>query len=140
MYENGFCNVWFDYQEGERKGRGGKVTSILLYIYTKEKPKHGEARPWKKGDEPLCPFELHHEHKDNSIIQIRLEARKCPDSYIQVMQVIQEKERQPKFQNGTDAYKHNAIVNYALKENLKEFGWSLEPMQKEQNRPSRRNP
>ena len=109
MYENGFCNVWFDYQEGERKGRGGKVTSILLYIYTKENPKHGEAR-------------------------------KCPDSYIQVMQVIQEKERQPKFQNGTDAYKHNAIVNYALKENLKEFGWSLEPMQKEQNRPSKRNP
>ena len=179
LYENGFCNVWFDYQEGERKGRGGKVTSILLYIYTKENPKHGEARPWKKGDEPLCPFELHHEHKDNSIIQmrvkqnpwynttseaqeyalqtllghylqqnevffymnkIRLEARKCPDSYIQVMQVIQEKERQPKFQNGTDAYKHNAIVNYALKENLKEFGWSLEPMQKEQNRPSKRNP
>ena len=122
---------------------------------------------------------VHHEHKDNSIIQmrvkqnpwynttseaqeyalqtlldhylqqnevffymnkIRLEARKCPDSYIQVMQVIQEKERQPKFQNGTDAYKHNAIVNYALKENLKEFGWSLEPMQKEQNRPSKRNP
>ena len=72
MYENGFCNVWFDYQEGERKGRGGKVTSILLYIYTKENPKHGEARPWKKGDEPLCPFELHHEHKDNSIIQMRV--------------------------------------------------------------------
>ena len=63
--------------------------------------------------------------------KIRREARKCSDSYIQVMQVIQEKERQPKFISGTETYKQNAIVNYALKENLKEFGWSLEPMHKE---------
>ena len=171
LYANGFCNIWFDYQEGERKGRGGKVSSIVLYVYTREFPKRGEARPWKKGDEPLCPFEIYTEHKENTTIQmrvkqnpwysttpeaqeyalqillghhlkqdevyyymnkIRLEARRCPDSYIQVMQVIQEKERQLKFQNGTEAYKRNAIVNYALKENLKEFGWSLEPMQKEQ--------
>ena len=63
--------------------------------------------------------------------QIRLEARECRDSFVQVMQVIQEKEQQPKFKSGTKAYKHNNIVKFALQENLKEFGWSLPPMQKQ---------
>lgn len=62
--------------------------------------------------------------------QIRLEAKECSDSYVQVMQVIQEKEQQPKFKSGTKVYKHNNIVKFALQENLKEFGWSLSPMQK----------
>ena len=47
------------------------------------------------------------------------------------MQVIQEKEQQPKFKSGTKVYKHNNIVKFALQENLKEFGWSLSPMQKQ---------
>jgi len=55
----------------------------------------------------------------------------CRDSFVQVMQVIQEKEQQPKFKSGTKAYKHNNIVKFALQENLKEFGWSLPPMQKQ---------
>ena len=42
------------------------------------------------------------------------------------------KEHQPKFKNGTDAYRRKSIINFALKENLKEFGWSLEPMAKAQ--------
>jgi len=41
--------------------------------------------------------------------------------------VIQGKEKQPKFIKGTKQYKRNAIIDYVLKENLKEFGWSIEP-------------
>lgn len=47
------------------------------------------------------------------------------DSYSQVLQVIEAKERQPKFQNGTKAYQRKSIMHYALQENLKEFGWSI---------------
>lgn len=173
LYTNNFSNIWFDYQEGEHKGRGGKVMSIVIFIYTKEFPKGGSERPWQKGEEPLSPYELVHEPEEHLtpyqrlhanvwygcpheqlefaveallarylakdevayyMRQIRLEAQKCGDSYVQVIQVIQEKEKQPKFSKGTKAYKHNNIVNYALQENLKEFGWSMAPMKK-----SRRN-
>lgn len=47
------------------------------------------------------------------------------DSCSQVLQVIEEKERQPKFQAGTRAYQCKSIMHYALMENLKEFGWSI---------------
>lgn len=47
------------------------------------------------------------------------------DSCQQVLQVIADKERQAKFQNGTTAYKRKSIMHYALQENLKEFGWSI---------------
>ena len=47
------------------------------------------------------------------------------DSCSQVLQVIEEKERQPKFQAGTRAYQRKSIMHYALTENLKEFGWSI---------------
>ena len=175
LYSNGFSNLWFDYQEGAKKGRGGKVLSIVIYIYTKENPKQGNALPWKKGDEPLDPFEIERPEEklkpmtcyqrlhanmwyscpqdqqeyavqallarylsEDEVIyymrQIRLEARDSRDSYVQVMQVIQEKEQQPKFKSGTKAYKHNNIVKFALQENLKEFGWSLSPMQKQKRR------
>ena len=171
LYSNGFSNLWFDYQEGAKKGRGGKVLSIVVYIYTKDNPKQGNALPWQKGDLPLDPFEEHRVDEkpkpmtamqrlhanmwygcpqdqqeyavqallaryldEDEVIyymrQIRLEARECSDSYVQVMQVIQEKEQQPKFKSGTKVYKHNNIVKFALQENLKEFGWSLSPMQK----------
>ena len=42
-YSNGFSNLWFDYQEGAKKGRGGKVLSIVAYIYTKDNPKQGNG-------------------------------------------------------------------------------------------------
>ena len=32
-------NVWFDFQAGPRKGIGGKTSSIIIYIYTRENPK-----------------------------------------------------------------------------------------------------
>ena len=41
--------------------------------------------------------------------------------------VIQGKEKQPKFIKGTKQYKRNAIIDYVLKENLKEFWWSIDP-------------
>ena len=52
------------------------------------------------------------------------------------MEVIKEKEGQPKFQRATPTYKYNNIVDYALKVNLKNyFCWSLEPMEKGQKNP-----
>lgn len=47
------------------------------------------------------------------------------DACQQVLGVIAEKERQPKFQSSTRAYKRKSIMHYALFENLKEYGWSL---------------
>ena len=47
------------------------------------------------------------------------------ESCMQVIQVIEEKERQPKFKGGTKSYKKKSITHYALQENLKEFGWSI---------------
>lgn len=170
LYQVNHSNLWFDYQEGAKKGRGGKVSSICVYIYTKEFPKAGKQTPWAKGDEPLYPYEIMseaEEHltpqqkvrqspwlnqpKDSQEIavqtllrrylkdeevwhymrQISVKARNLYESYVQVMEVITEKEHQPKFQQGTPAYKRNNIIDYALKVNLKEyFGWSLEPMEK----------
>ena len=169
LYAGNHSNLWFDFMEGPRKGRGGKVSSIFIFIYTREFPKENNGKPWRKGDEPLSPFEPFVEHTEHTNVhqrvkqntwyqaphdaqeyaletllghylhddevkhymrQIRLVARNHYDSYVQVMQVIQDKEKQPKFKNGTDAYRHKAIISYALKENLKEFGWSLEPMAK----------
>ena len=59
--------------------------------------------------------------------QIRKEAKQCKDSWTQVIQVIQEKEKQRKFMKGTKQYKRNAIIDYVLKENLKDYGWSIVP-------------
>jgi hypothetical protein len=167
LYAAKHSNLWFDFQEGPRKGRGGKVSSIFIFIYTKEFPKEGLEKPWQKGDEPLSPFEEyaepvehtdihqrirenvwynvgkdaqevalqtllgHYLHEDEVLYymkQIRLKAGRSYDSYMQVIQVIQDKEKQPKFKSGTDAYRRNSIIKYALRVNLKEFGWSLEPM------------
>jgi hypothetical protein len=58
---------------------------------------------------------------------INREAKSCPDTYTQVIQVILEKEKQPKFSKAKKQYKRNNIIEYALQENLKEYGWSIEP-------------
>ena len=171
LYELYTCqqsNLWFDFQEGPRKGRGGKVSSIIIYIYTKDYPKADNGKPWQKGDEALSPYEViaepkerltiyerlrqspwytasqdiqekaletllsHYLHEDevkHYMRQIRLKAGRNYDSYVQVMQVVQDKEKQPKFKNGTDSYRRNSIIRYALQKNLQEFGWSLEPME-----------
>ncbi len=54
-------------------------------------------------------------------------ARKYKDCYTQVIQVLQEKEKQPKFSQATKQYKRNNIKNYVFQENLKVFGWSIPP-------------
>ncbi len=162
-------NLWFDYQTGPKKGRGGKVSLVYIFIYTRDFPKAGIEKPWEKGDEPLNPFEKYALPMERMSIQQRVRenlwyslpddaqeravetllghyltedevkyymrqitvvARSHRDAWVQVMQVINDKEHQPKFKSGTDAYKHNSIVNYALKLNLKAFNWSLEPMPK----------
>ena len=157
-------NVWFDYQAGPRKGKGGKTSSIIIYVYTRENPKEGLCRPWQKGDEALDPYEplyvkktkktpqqkLHSnifygtERQEDIVIsllnkylskreltyymsKINQEARNSPDTYTQVIQVILEKEKQPKFSKAKKQYKRNNIIEYALQENLKKYGWSIEP-------------
>ena len=69
--------------------------------------------------------------------QIRRVSIRYKDTWTQVIQVIQEKEKQPKFIKGTKQYKRNAIIDYVLKENLKDYGWSIEPpnSRKERKRP-----
>ena len=59
--------------------------------------------------------------------EIRKEAMKCKDSWAQVILVIQAKEKQRKFITGTRQYKRNAIMDYVLKENLRDYGWSIKP-------------
>ena len=164
LYLNNASNVWFDYQTEGNGRKGGRVATIIIYIYTREHPKEGEQRPWRKGDTPLYPFEekiLPVEKKTTRecvrfidfyetenqeriaehflskylskrevayyMAQIRKEARYHKDSYIQVIQVIQEKEKQKKFAGGTRQYKRNNLIDFALKENLKDFGWSINP-------------
>ncbi len=164
LYMQNRSNTWFDYQPGPKAGVGGKVSSIIIYIYTREHPKVGEQRPWRKGDDPLFPFEfdapvekgktpyqkLHSnmwygtDNLDMVVCQllsryltknevayymqrIHNEARIHKDSYVQVIQVLQEKENQPKFSQGTKQYKRNNVMDYALKENLKAYGWSIDP-------------
>ena len=151
------------------------MSSVYIFIYTRDYPKEGNGQPWKKGDEPLSPFEIYVEpqkhltpyqrirqshwykadmpsqeqvvevllrrylHEDEVkyyLRQLSFMARKHADTYMQVIQVIEDKEKQPKFKNGTPAYKHNNIIYYVLKENLKAFGWSLEPMSSKK-KPSR---
>jgi len=58
---------------------------------------------------------------------INEQAKRFRDSYVQVIQVIQEKEGQEKFASGTKQYKRNNIMDYVLKINLKDFGWSIAP-------------
>ncbi len=62
------------------------------------------------------------------LTHIRREAQRLPDTWTQVIMVIQEKEKQSKFIKGTKQYKRNAIIDYVLKKNMKDyFGWSIEP-------------
>lgn len=162
----GASNVWFDCLE-QRTGR--KVTSLCLFVYTRENPKQGFPRPWQEGDEPLCPYESENiqqpttKKKDacclwkdldleqlERLLEMQLNkylnkaetwyylnymkrSRRNYDAYLQVLQVITDKEQQKKFSSATAAYKRKSIMQYALQENLKEFGWSI-PAPKSLNR------
>ncbi len=172
LYQNGASDVWFDYQAGPRKGRGGKVSSILIYVYTKQNPKIENDRPWEKGDEPLYPYceatkekdpitpaqkihanplnELPEDSKQVVLAELLkkyfsaeevayymkmpiLEGRKNrsnPADYImQMIQVIQDKEQQPKFRNAKITYQRNCLARYVFTDNLKaQFNWFIPPM------------
>lgn len=54
------------------------------------------------------------------------------DAFMQILQVVRDKEQQSKFSSGTAAYKRKSILQFALNENLKEFGWNI-PAPKSQN-------
>jgi hypothetical protein len=59
------------------------------------------------------------------------EARKggyrTADAVMQMIQVIQDKEKQKKFRESTAAYRRNNLVNYVFRENLqREFGWHID--------------
>lgn len=74
-------------------------------------------------DEYLHPMEVEY-----YLMHIDREQRNCPDSYSQVMQVIHEKLHQTKFEKGSPSYKHKCLVDNAFQKNLKEYGWSIPPM------------
>ena len=61
------------------------------------------------------------------MMKICEQASRFKDSYTQVIKVIQEKESQKKFKNGTKQYKRNNIMDYVLLKNLQDYGWSIEP-------------
>lgn len=158
LYHKGSSEVWFDCVPFQREGR--KITSVVLYIYSKKNPKKGLPKLWEEGDEPLNPYEdfaeatlTTHPSKSTAItgnveqllqkvedkLGIYLEPNEVAyylnyikntgymlyDSCQQVLQVLLDKEAQPKFQSATRAYKRKSIMYYALQENLKEFGWSI---------------
>ena len=165
MYENHASEFWFDFQPGPRAGRGGKVQSVIIFIYSRKHPKEGEQRPWQKGDIPLDPYipsgmegterktpeqKLHSndwygmEHQEVVVfnmlsryltkkevnyymLKIYEQSRSFKDSYTQVIQVLQEKESQKKFMEGTKQYKRNNIMDYVLLKNLQDYGWSIQP-------------
>lgn len=52
LYQNEVSDVWFDFQPGPRKGRGGKISSILIYVFSRKRPMVGLNCLWQKDDEP----------------------------------------------------------------------------------------
>ena len=166
LYRFGASDVWFDFQQGDRRGLGGKVDRVYIYIYTKEHPKDGLQGPWKKGDRPLSPYDISRGETKKPIPKQKLqansfydvddgmkcqlvkrllekyfddrdltyymnafkrEARQCRDTWIQVIQVIQEKECQPKFRDANKNYQRKNLKEYVFKVNLKGYGWSVDP-------------
>ena len=63
-------------------------------------------------------------------MKIDEEQARCRDSYAQVIQVIYEKLQQPKFQQGTKAYKRKCLVEFVFTKNLLNYGWSIVPNHK----------
>ena len=172
-YKLGKGEVWFDFQEvpivsgGTR--RGIKVTTVYLYIYTKDHPKTGVDRPWQQSDPDLYPFVESLEEaasltplermKSNSLMPMSVDDKKVAlasklrlylapdevayymrktaeesmknllnqaDCYMNMIQVILDKEKQHRFKTGTKAFKRNCLVNFVFTKNLQQcFGWSI---------------
>ena len=172
LYQENHSDVWFDYQVGDRYGRGrnGSPKYLIFYIYTRNHPKSTNPKknhPWKEGEEPLYPFEEQHNSSSRTLRKIKEsdwlqidepeqrkivyqlllsylnsdevtyymmkideEQARCRDSYAQVIQVIYEKLQQPKFKQGTKAYKRKCLIEFVFTKNLLNYGWSIVPNHK----------
>lgn len=70
---------------------------------------------------------LDNDAADYYITKIDEEQRQSNDTYSQVIQVVYEKQRQAKFQQGTKKYKQKCLIDFVFAQNLKEYGWSIPP-------------
>ena len=70
---------------------------------------------------------LDNDAADYYITRIDEEQRQSNDTYSQVIQVIYEKQKQAKFQQGTKKYKQKCLIELVFAQNLKEYGWSIPP-------------
>ena len=64
---------------------------------------------------------------DYYMAKIDEEQRQSNDTYSQVIQVVYEKQKQVKFQQGTKKYKQKCLIDFVFAQNLKEYGWSIPP-------------
>ena len=97
-----------------------------------------KERDWLQIDEPeqrkivyqLLLSYLNSDEVTYYMKQIDKEQECCRDSYAQVIQVIYEKLQQPKFKQGTKAYKRKCLIEFVFTKNLLNYGWSIVPNQK----------
>ena len=64
--------------------------------------------------------------------KIDKEQLRCKESYSQVIQVLYEKQKQPKFVQGTKKYKQKSLIDFVFAKNLQEYGWHIEPQEHKQ--------
>lgn len=70
---------------------------------------------------------LDNDAADYYMTRIDEEQHQSNDTYSQVIQVIYEKQKQAKFQQGTKKYKQKCLIDFVFAQNLKEYGWSIPP-------------
>lgn len=56
------------------------------------------------------------------------EQKQNKETYAQVMQVIHEKQNQPKFQQGSKKYQQKCLIDFVFPKNLKVYGWHIDPI------------
>jgi hypothetical protein len=64
--------------------------------------------------------------------KIDQEQLRSRDTYSQVIQVLYEKQKQSKFEQGTKRYKQKSLREFVFAINLNEYGWSIEPYKAEE--------
>ena len=65
-------------------------------------------------------------------LRLDKEQLRCKESYSQVIQVLYEKQKQPKFVQGTKKYKQKNIIDFVFAKNLQEYGWHIDPQENKQ--------
>lgn len=161
LYYSGRCNVCFDYTV-ETEGR--KTTGIYLFIYTKDNPRKNEENlsPYllddKKGSSKkidLSAWENCSTTQLESVLEAFLnrylesdetwhylqqmhDKYYTHDCYMQVLRELLQKSQQKKFRAGTKAFKRKSIMQFVFQDNLKQYGWSMEPPRKKRLKPEAR--